>query len=651
MRLLTIDVETTMNAPDVLGKSHPMWPENKVVLLGVQFKDDELPAKATHIVELPFPGMLEYSPAVDFIVGCNLSFDLCYLYRNSEIKRGLQSLRLWDIQLAEYLLSGQQSKWPSLDEMSIKYGLPVKDDKVTKFFEAGIGADAIGRDILDPYLKHDLDNTEKIAILQMARATDSKQLNLIISQMEALHCITEMMFNGLAIDKEYLFRYAGEVANEYADLSVALKAKVAVSPDSTLYPVVDIDSPLQWSKLLFGGELKKDETELVGMYKNGKPKYKKVVKIIITMPLCTDVKIRKEWVSEKTGKISVDDKTITTIIAETKEPRIKSLMESLHQYRELSKQLTTYVQGLSKHIISSSTTTYIQDYIHGKLNQTATSTGRLASSAPNLQNISNNPIKKIFISRWGADGFLVEFDFSQLEVAVLAHLTMDKQLVYDISHGKDIHTELYKDMFGKEPSKEERKWFKTLTFGLIYGAGAKTLAENSGKDISLTKNFIDTFYKRYSGVRRWNEKMATDATILGTHEDLKVPKTWRHQAETGRVYVFNEYPSKYDTTKAYNFSPTELKNYPVQGLATGDIVPMMLGILFRKLLGRDKVKLVNTVHDSIMLDVHTTVLDSTVKEVKEVLNNTDQYYQKTFGIPLALKLSVGVTIGKNWFEA
>ena len=291
-------------------------------------------------------------------------------------------------------------------------------------------------------------------------------------------------------------------------------------------------------------------------------------------------------------------------------------------------------------------------YIFGRLSQVATATGRLSSSSPNLQNISNNPIKTAFVSRYGANGNLVEFDFSQLEVAILAHVTKDKQLIADIVEGKDIHSELFNDMNHRFPDDAERKWFKRLTFGLIYGAGANTLAANAGCDYSVAKKFIYTFYNRYPVVHDWHEEMATSADLKGVHlpkdGSLEITRTWIWGSETGRKYAFKEYKSTWGD-KEYSFSPTELKNYPIQGLATGDIVPMMLGILFRKFVNKEGVKLVNTVHDSIMFDIHNDSLTTTLKEVKDTLNNTHVYFEKTFGVPLALKLTASASVGRNWY--
>jgi DNA polymerase I-like protein with 3'-5' exonuclease and polymerase domains len=290
------------------------------------------------------------------------------------------------------------------------------------------------------------------------------------------------------------------------------------------------------------------------------------------------------------------------------------------------------------------------------LNHTATVTGRLSSTNPNLQNISNNPIKQIFDSRWGKDGVVVEMDFNQLEVVALAHVTGDLQLIRDISSGADIHSELYKAMFGRYPTKEERKPFKARTFQLIYGAGAKAISKQAGCPFDEAKKFVDVFYARYSSVGKWHKEFAVEVESKSTYEldddgFREKTKTYILNTETGRKFCFKEYHSDSSwSSRTYNFSPTELKNYPVQGLATGDIVPMMLGVMFRLLKGREDVKMVNTIHDSLMFDVKLEAADDFIKGMTELLKNTHVYFETIFGKPLALKLNAGASVGVNWYE-
>ena len=637
---VAIDVETTLNGNEDIGLAHPMHPDNRVVAFGM-CQDEPL---TTYFVE-----NFEYSIDVlrmlhtgtgAVLCGHNLAFDLMYLYKSSPtLKSKLQNFKIWDTQLAEYILSAQQTKWSSLDELSIKYGLPVKDDAIKKYFMAGMGSEKIPPEELIPYLEQDVKNTVAIANAQYQYAVDQGQLTLLLTQMEALHATTEMQFNGLHIDMAKLDTYTVEVVNSYVDVKLDLEALAEGL-------VEDINSPKQWSQLFFGGKKKVKVKEEVGVYKNGNTKYKLVEKTVVVKPLVTYVP-DPDKVSKKTGQISVDDSVLNDMLKHTFDPRAIAIINKLLKYRELSKQLSTYVQGLSKNIIG--------EFIHGKFNHTATVTGRLSSTNPNLQNISNNPIKQIFNSRFEG-GVIVEVDFNQLEVVALAHVTKDIQLIKDISGGADIHSELYRDMFGRYPTKEERKPFKARTFQLIYGAGAKAISKQAGCSLDEAKKFVDVFYGRYKSVAKWHKEFADLADregkyLLNEEGFMDKVKTFIYQAETGRKFAFKEYHSDSDwSPRVYNFSPTELKNYPVQGLATGDIVPMMLGVIYRKLMGREDVKMVNTIHDSLMFDVRDYALDDFIKEITAILKNTHEYFENIFNKPLALKLNAGASVGTNWFE-
>lgn len=630
-----IDVETTLNGNEDIGLAHPMHPDNRVVAYGMYITEP-----VTTYDWNVFRGYIDGLLSTTVLCGHNFSFDLMYLYKESTgLKNKLQQHKIWDTQLAEYILSGQRTKFSSLDELSVKYGLPLKDDTIKKYFQAGLGSEKIPSEELIPYLEQDVINTKAIAQAQYKRAVAAGQLMLIETQMEALHATTEMQFNGLHVDRARLDEYTVEVVDNFVDVKLNLEALAAGH-------VEDINSPKQWSQFFFGGKKRVKVKEEVGVYKNGNAKFKLVEKTVVIKPFINYVP-DPEKVSAKTGQISVDDSVLNDMLKHTFDAKAIAIINGLLKYRELAKQLSTYVQGLSKHIIG--------DFIHGKLNHTATVTGRLSSTNPNLQNISNNPIKQIFNSRY-INGVIIEVDFNQLEVVALAHVTKDKQLIADISSGVDIHSALYKDMFGRMPTKEERKPFKSRTFQLIYGAGAKAISKQAGCTLDEAKKFVDVFYGRYKEVGKWHTEFAAMVESKATN-DLNEDgfrekfRTYVHQTETGRKFCFSEYYNEDSwSTRTYNFSPTEFKNYPVQGLATGDIVPMMLGVIFRQLIGRDDVKMVNTVHDSLMFDVKSDSSDAFITEITTILKCTHMYFEETFKIPLALKLNAGASVGKNWFD-
>lgn len=637
---LTLDVETTMNSDRKGGAAHFAHPDNHLVLMGANIEQTINAGVVYNTYEdycnAPFE-FVNFYRDFDFIIGHNLAFDLHYIYKTwPKLKQQIQKNKLWDTQLAAYILSGQQIKFASLDELSSIYGLPMKDSQVTDYFKAGEGADKVPLTLLSEYLQQDVLNTEAIAYKQMEEAAAKDMLPLLISQMEALHATIEMTYNGLAIDGEVL---ASHTYSVHGKMEMALEEATKLI-NGAAGREVDIASNKQLSIALFGGTVSEEVKTLAGMYKNGKPKYKKEKIIKEIKPI-----ISPSVYTSKNG--SVDDKVLTELIAvHPAGSGVCDLLYNIKHYREYSKEYSTYCQSLYNHIMPD-------NKIYGNICHVNTNTGRLSSSNPNLQNISNSMVKKAFCSRY-KNGNLMEFDFSQLEVAILAHISGDEQLIEDITTGADIHSELYKDMYGKYPSKEDRKWFKTLTFGLLYGAGPKTLAANAGCDLVTANKFIATFYVRYWGVQQYHARIQSTADKEALLFIGDVKRTFMMASETKRHYTFKEYDAsewvKKNTGRKFSFSPTELKNYPVQGLATADIVPLMLGILFRNFVNDEEVTLVNTIHDSILFDVEEHAVDRVHNKVVEILGNTHTYYENTFGVPLKLPLSVGCTVGPNWYE-
>jgi len=258
----------------------------------------------------------------------------------------------------------------------------------------------------------------------------------------------------------------------------------------------------------------------------------------------------------------------------------------------------------------------------------------------------------------------MEIDYGQLEVVGLAVLTGDIQLTMDLVKGVDIHTALFEDMYGHTPTKAERKPFKSRTFQLVYGASATAIAEQAGISKAEGDKFVETFYKRYKGVKTWHESVKKKV------ESGRKPSPYKDEMGypvgtstyicpfTHRRYVFKEYIAPewlVKTGKTHSFSPTEMKNYPAQGFATGDVVPMMLGVVFRALQANDVLKnkclMINTVHDSMMFDVHDSVREEAVDFVRSLIENTPKYFFERFGMVLPFaKFSCGVSVGRNWFD-
>jgi DNA polymerase I-like protein with 3'-5' exonuclease and polymerase domains len=274
-------------------------------------------------------------------------------------------------------------------------------------------------------------------------------------------------------------------------------------------------------------------------------------------------------------------------------------------------------------------------------------------------------IRKHFISRF-PEGMIVEADYSQLEVLYLAHITKDTRLRNDLEMGLDMHTVRAAELFGVGElyvTPEQRRAAKSLSFMLQYGAGASHMSKETGLPKEKCTEFITNYYSRYPSVKTWQDGMAIAVTDH-TKREVTTEKTPRGypkgktvwQSETGRKYTFTEADAPDWMQKRgvhTSFKPTEIKNYPIQGGATGDIVPMMIGKVNRWIVSQDlteHVKLIATIHDSIVLDVEREYLSLTCSSVKNILESAPEEYEINFGVKFDLKLPVEVNYGPNWAE-
>lgn len=291
-------------------------------------------------------------------------------------------------------------------------------------------------------------------------------------------------------------------------------------------------------------------------------------------------------------------------------------------------------------------------------------------------------IKECFTSRFDG-GRLIEFDYSQLEVIGLAILSNDLLLKNDLRLGIDLHCQNAANLFNSNYTEvksaydsgdvdwtSKRKLAKAFSFALQYGAGAPSMAKDNGVPLKLAQKFIEEYYNRYSGVKEWQEsniefvkknaKKTTNKTALGFPSDQS-----HLESKTGRWYTFHEFDSpKFMKDKGIDtsFSPTQIKNYPVQGFSTGDIVPLAIGEIIKYILENnmeEQILLINTIHDSILIDCkpwytaqHTEwtleILEH-LRNLKKILVSIPEDINKLWpDINFDLPLDVDATYGTNW---
>jgi DNA polymerase I-like protein with 3'-5' exonuclease and polymerase domains len=287
-------------------------------------------------------------------------------------------------------------------------------------------------------------------------------------------------------------------------------------------------------------------------------------------------------------------------------------------------------------------------------------------------------IKECFKSRWGSDGVIMECDFSQLEVIGAAYVTGDEALKEDLRAGLDMHCVNAEFMFGRpyqdirdgylagdKVSTKQRSMAKAKGFLIFYGGTAFGMSQGFALTQEECQVFIDNFFKKYPDVLKFQDMMYNNLQSYEYPTDNMVEVNGKNYREhyavwescTGRKYQWQQYPNKgkagYKGWKPLKYNRPQVCNYPVQGFATGDIVPEMLGRVVRALFKYnlyDKCLPINTIHDSIIFDVHKDNLPTSTRVVQKVMQAAPLAMEKRFGLKLSLPFNVDVEVGDSWDE-
>lgn len=308
-----------------------------------------------------------------------------------------------------------------------------------------------------------------------------------------------------------------------------------------------------------------------------------------------------------------------------KHPIVNFIME----YRQLAKLKSTYCDGLTA-VVNPNT-----HRIHSVFTQTVTVTGRLSSTEPNLQNIPTRTelgreIRKMFVAK---DGYvLVDADYSQIELRVLAHIANDETMINAFRNNEDIHAVTASQVLGiplEDVTKEQRSSAKAVNFGIVYGIGEFSLAQDLHISVKEAKAYIESYLEKYHGVRNYMESIKEQAKKDGYVKTM-----------LNRIRYIPELKSPNYNIR--QFGERVALNTPIQGTAA-DIIKLAMVRVDNRLINEGlKSKLILQVHDELIVEAHKDEVD----KVKQILSEEMQNAMK-----LNVPLKVDMSTGHSWYDA
>jgi len=672
--ITTVDVETSWQKNENGGYDpSPFHPDNILVSVGI---NDEY-YFTNHSERIDRGCAVKIQDTLNkttLLVGHNIKFDLMWLLESGFKYRG----RVYDTMLGEYILNRGVRKSLTLEMCCRRRKIGSKDSSVKEYMDRGVSFENIPKDIVEEYGKIDVQITRNLFDSQMAdlRLENNKGLLMTVKMMnEFLVVLTDMERNGINVDLNELDRVEKEFRAEFAYLKQKIDkivyrqmgdTKINLSSPEQLAWLIYSMKPKdkkQWAKIFNVGidkstgkskrrpnysrqqfrNLVADNTDVIyrtvaeqciachgkgvikRIKKDGSP-FKNYTKcsdcdgegyIYTPMAKVAGFRQRPRSVYDIAESGFRTDRITLSKIASEAEGEFKEFIDAIVRHNAVDTYLNTFVEGLKNF-------TNEKGFLHPKFMQAITATGRLSSRDPNFQNQPRGrtfPIRKVVTSRFEG-GKILEIDFAQLEFRTAVYLAQDKQGMEDIKNNIDVH-QYTADIIGVS-----RQDAKAHTFKPLYGGVTGTEDE---------KRYYTKFLEKYKDIKKWHEKLQSEAI---RYKRIKLP--------TGREYAF---PYAERTPWGGSTYGTQIKNYPVQGFATADIVPMACINIYKIMQDKGvKSLLVNTVHDSIVADVYPgeeDVMSEIFKQgTSDVIPSLKTYYDINFNVPLDTESKIGI----NWLQ-
>lgn len=511
-------------------------------------------------------------------IGQNIKYDILALKKYDVHVKG----KLFDTMIAHYLLNPElRHNMDYLAETYLGYQTIHIEELIGPKGKNQLNMRHINPEKICNYACEDADITLQLYTI-LEKKIEEQELNRLLYDIELplIYVLADMEYTGVKLDKSALAEYSKKLTNEL------------ISIESEIYKEAKIEFNINSAKQV--GEVLFDKLQIVE-----KPK------------------------KTKTGQYVTSEETLQNL--KNAHPIVGKILD----YRGLKKLLSTYVDALPQLVDPK------DGKLHTSYNQTVTSTGRLSSSNPNLQNIpiredQGKEIRKAFIANDGCK--FLSSDYSQVELRIMAHLSNDSNMIDAFNSGEDIHAATASKIF-KVPielvTSDMRRKAKTANFGIIYGISVFGLAERLNIPRSEAKQLIDGYFETYPQVKEYMDKSIEMAREKGYVETL-----------FGRKRYLPDINSRNATVRGY--AERNAINAPIQGSAA-DIIKVAMNNIF-DLLNKAglKSKMILQVHDELNFNVNENEIEKVKKIVSEEMENA-------YKLIVCLKADCG--IGNNWLEA
>ena len=508
--------------------------------------------------------------------GYNLKEDYIAL-RPYDIK--LENMK-FDITIAEYLIDSKSSTSYESEAISMKYltkKIKSKEDVLGKGAKAK-KFENLEFEELSSYISSIILLVNKVSSIMEEKLVQTDMDGLFYHvEMPLVEVLGEMEYTGIKIDKDTL----NQLGAEFKEIITKLEVEIYDIAGEKF----NINSPKQLGVILF----EKLELPIIKKTKTGYSTNAEVLE-----------KLR--------------DKS--------------PIIDKITEYRQMVKLNSTYVEGLLS-IINEK-----DGRIHSSFNQTITTTGRISSTEPNLQNIPvrmemGRNIRKVFISE--GENSLVDADYSQVELRVLAHMSQDETMIEAFKNNEDIHTKTASQVFEvpmQEVTSKQRSDAKAVNFGIVYGKSDFGLSEDLHIPLKEAKEYIENYFAKYSKIKEFMDSVIEGATQTGYVTTILNRRRYIPEIKSSNFMLRNA-------------GKRAAMNAPIQGSAADVIKIAMVNVYNKIEENKLKSRLILQVHDELIVEAVSEELEQVKQIVKEEMEKA---------ISMDVNLDVDLNIGKSWYE-